>query len=58
MKIEKYFLSGLLILFVGLLLLYGGYNRPGFRTASDVTGSHSTGAPAAMPLPHTGGAHK
>jgi hypothetical protein len=45
-------------LLAGILILYGGYNRPGFKTLPDGAARHTNGAPAAAPLPHAAGGHK
>lgn len=46
MRIEKYFFSGLVILLAGILILYGGHNRPAFKNLPEKA------------MRHTGGAHQ
>jgi hypothetical protein len=58
MKTERYFLAGLLILLAGILLMYGGHNRPAFQTPPEKAGQRTGGAPAAALPRHTGGAHQ
>jgi hypothetical protein len=58
MRVEKFFLSGLFVLLAGLLILYGGYNRPAFKVLPEKALHNAAGAPAGMPPRHTNATHK